>query len=93
MSQIPDHLDAIYAMFDPTTWGRVSPGDPVWLDHYQHGAKPQANPKIAGPFVVINTRTRTLAAVTRSGQTRRVFSHLLDNLLVERSTHNPPEEE
>lgn len=38
--------------FKPVTWDDVTIGDVVYIDNYQNGKFPDANPKVSGPFKV-----------------------------------------
>lgn len=61
----------------PVKWADASIGDEVWVDNYQNGKYPQADPKISGPFTVAkgNGSGRWLE---KNG---RGFIHYPENLL------------
>jgi hypothetical protein len=63
------------------TWSEVTVGDVVYLDNYEGGLYPDADPKVSGPFVVIDADTRTLSD-RRSPRRPVVFLHYPTNLLV-----------
>jgi hypothetical protein len=65
-----------------TCWSDVSLGDTVYIDNYQDGEFPSANPKVCGPFTVVkgNGCGRCLKGK------RGTFMHYPNNLL-RRSNH------
>lgn len=70
------------------TWAEVSEGETVWIDNYQDGKYPQANPRISGPYTVISRHYRTLR--TQWGWVpERTFMHYPNNLLVEDTITSP----
>jgi hypothetical protein len=67
--------------YKKVSWCEVAVGDVVFLDNYQGGLYPNADPKVSGPFVVIDVDTRTLSD-RRSPHRPVVFLHYSTNLLV-----------
>lgn len=62
------------------TWKDVAEGDTVYIDEYENGRYPKANPRTTGPYTVVCVRTRTL----RNQNNGRTMMHYPDNLLSEK---------
>jgi len=60
------------------TWDEVKLGDTVYIDNYQDGKFPKANPRIGGPFEVVKGNGCGRCLKTQSGKT---FMHYPNNLL------------
>jgi hypothetical protein len=76
-----EHFDIIQEDFHHVTWDDVKIGDVVYIDNYQSGKFPKANPKVSGPMTVVKGNGwcgRCLQNV--SGRT---FMHYPNNLLME----------
>jgi hypothetical protein len=67
--------------YTKVSWDEVTVGDVVYLDNYEGGLYPAADPKVSGPFVVTDADTRTLSD-RRSRRGPVVFLHYPTNLLV-----------
>jgi hypothetical protein len=64
----------------PATWADVSPGQTVYIDNYEGGRFPQANPRTSGPYVVVST-TRRLLRHANPSKHQAPFMHYPGNLL------------
>jgi len=74
--------------FRKATWKEVKIGDVVYIDNFEDGKFPRANPRISGPYTVVvgNGCGHCLSNApvnTPAAKTERVFMHYPDNLLVE----------
>lgn len=58
-------------------WSKVQPGQQVYIDNFQAGQFPDANPRISGPYTVVDVEGRQL----RQRVSGRVFMHYPENLL------------
>ena len=66
------------------TWNDVKIGDTVYIDNYQDGQFPKANPRISGPFKVVrgNGTGRCLQTMKKKWKHQRTFMHYPNNLLI-----------
>jgi hypothetical protein len=67
--------------YKKVSWSEAAAGDVVYLDNYEGGLYADADPKVSGPFVVVDADTRTLSD-RRSPRRSVVFLHYPTNLLV-----------
>jgi hypothetical protein len=67
--------------YKKVSWVEVAVGDVVFLDDHEGGLCPDADPRVSGPFVVVDPDTRTLSD-RRSPRRPVVFLHYPTNLLV-----------
>ena len=49
--------------FVSITWADVQDGDTVYIDNYQGGEFPSANPRVSGPYRIVNTKERQLETI------------------------------
>ena len=75
-------MHPIYDDFVDVSWSDVQDGDRVWIDNYEKGEKPLANPLISGPYLVVSVDRRTLR--TLFGKLQRTMMHYPNNLLKSR---------
>jgi hypothetical protein len=71
---------------NPVLWDNVSLGDTVYIDNYQHGARPKANPRIGGPFKVVRGNGCGRCLQNIKGST---FMHYPEDLAVLRKSDAP----
>lgn len=64
------------------SWDDVQPGDIVFIDNYEDGKFPRADPKISGPYVVKTVKDRRLET-TWNRRYQSTFSYYPNNLLRE----------
>jgi hypothetical protein len=73
--------------FEHVAWADVKKGDTVYIDNYQDGKFPLANPRVSGPYTVIDTETRTLETqwlvkwMGRGEGIKKTFRSCPENLL------------
>lgn len=63
------------------TWADVTVGDIVYIDNYQDGDFPRANPQVSGPYTVHHVGNRVLRTIGRRFDSS--FMHYPNNLLTE----------
>jgi len=63
---------------DKISWKDVKIGDTVFIDNYEDGKFPKANPRICGPFTVVVSNGCGRCLRNKNG---REFMHYPDNLL------------
>ena len=68
----------------PTTWNNIKIGDTIYIDNYQNGQFPKADPQISGPFKVVkgNGCGRCLQTMRKDWKQQRTFMHYPNNLLI-----------
>ncbi len=59
----------------PTTWDQLKPGDCVWIDNYQDGKFPTANPKLSGPYRVMSLKYRQLRTLYKVPRNKEYRNH------------------
>lgn len=74
---------SIYEKYTNITWADVKRDDIVFIDNWQNGLFPKADPKISGPYRVENTHFRWLETINPSFRFQRSLGHLPNNLLRE----------
>ncbi len=72
--------------FRKVTWKDVKIGDVVYVDEYEDGKYPKADPRITGPYTVIVGNGCGHCLESAFG---RFLMHYPDNLLVEIKSPNP----
>lgn len=78
-----NRFPSVYHDFQPTIWSRVSFGDTVYIDNWQSGEFPLADPKISGPYLVNDRKNHYLFKM--GSDWRAIFMHYPNNLLVEKA--------
>jgi len=68
-------------MYRSVKWADLKPGDQVYIDNYQGGRFPNAQPRISGPYYVHHVKGRLLKF--RGAKRDRLFAHFPENLVVE----------
>jgi hypothetical protein len=66
--------------YKKVSWVEVAAGDVVFLDNYEGGLYPNADPKVSGPFVVVSPTACTLAHPKSPRNPQ--FMHCPENLVV-----------
>jgi hypothetical protein len=51
----------------PVEWSDLAVGDVVYTDNYEDGKYPNANPRVAGPFMVMDPKRRELSTLRWPG--------------------------
>ena len=76
-------MSPVYSGYAPRLWSEVTEGDTVYLDGYESGVYADADPKITGPYQVIDAAGRRLCHVKMVGlRGGGGFTHIPQNLLV-----------
>lgn len=79
--------DPLYDGYQPVTWDDLRDEDVVYIDNYQHGRFPLADPKLSGPYRVFDVQDRRLYYNKQIGRGERAwtikhsFMHYPNNLL------------
>jgi hypothetical protein len=79
--------DSLYDGYERVSWRDVKDGDTVWIDNFEHGKFPKADPKISGPYIVESVERRILRTtwnvkfLGRGKGSPRSFMHYPNNLL------------
>jgi hypothetical protein len=67
----------VYNGYQAVTWEQVQVLDEIFIDNYQHGAFPKANPKISGPYLITDRKGRWLKHLHNGRQLRYAPDTLL----------------